>query len=113
MQPTVSSTPPAPPQPVPTPPDAEQPQPRSESAQEPVGVEFAGLPRIRRFTEFELDPVEDESTYTGRRRRVENENGGAGRQPEELPAGRRHSRAEEDGEGQLARTFDREGGGSR
>lgn len=72
---------------------------------------FAGLPRIRPFTEFELDPIEDESAYTGRRRRAEEEEGGRGRHSRTEPAAaRRHSRAEETGEDLLARIFAREQG---
>jgi hypothetical protein len=38
--------------------------------QPPVDA-FADLPRIRPFTEFELDSIEDEPAYAGRRRRAE------------------------------------------
>jgi hypothetical protein len=58
--------------------------------------DFASLPRIRPFTEFELDPIEDEPAYTGRRRRGE-EIDAAGRHSHsaERPMTRRHRRAED------------------
>ncbi|HZC69473.1 MAG TPA: DUF6779 domain-containing protein [Jatrophihabitans sp.] len=111
---------PAPPHPVevrePRPlPVAPAPEPASRptppAAQAMPADPFAGLPRIRPFTEFELDPIEDESAYTGRRRRAEEEEGGRGRHSRTEPAAaRRHSRAEETGEDLLARIFAREQG---
>ena len=98
-------TPPAPnaPRPTPQPAAAEKPDP------------FADLPRITPFTEFELDPIETRPApppngYTGRRRASAEEAGaeaeaGSGRHSQSgthvgagEPAGRRHRRAEENGE---------------
>ena len=75
--------------------------------------EFAGLPRIRPFTDFELDPVEPPlPAYTGRRRRPEDDDGerGAGRhsRPADEPE-RRHRRAEDNADDLLARLLAREG----
>jgi hypothetical protein len=70
--------------------------------------EFAGLPRIRPFTDFELDPIEDETAYTGRRRKTGDEPG-SGRHAQSEGPGRRHSRAEDNGDDLLARIFAREG----
>jgi hypothetical protein len=77
--------------------------------------DFADLPRIRPFTDFELDPVDppakDEPAYTGRRRRPDDEDeGGAGRHASPGDgATRRHRRAEEGGDDDLlARLLARE-----
>lgn len=80
---------------------------------------FAGLPRIRPFTEFELDPIEptddiaapgtlravrgnqrdDEPVYTGRRRRAdESEPQGRHAQRAEQPGSRHHHRDDELGD---------------
>jgi hypothetical protein len=120
----------APGEPAPTPPAAPTPAPPAAPAQPssapappprpsapapatpPAGSrptadlvdDFAGLPRIRPFTEFELDPIEDEAAYTGRRRRSDEDEARAGRhtRPAEPPA-RRHSRAPKGNEDLLAR----------
>jgi hypothetical protein len=67
------------------------------------------LPRIRPFTDFELDPIEDESAYTGRRRRGDEDEGGRGRHAQSEDSGQRHRRADENGEDLLSRIFAREG----
>jgi hypothetical protein len=100
----------APPPPTPTP-AAPEPRPATTLGADP----FAGLPRIRPFTDFELDPIEDEPSYTGRRRRTEEAEGGdeprgrhaSGPGEDGEPSGRR--RAPEDGHDLLARLLAREG----
>jgi hypothetical protein len=101
----------APAQPAPGPPPA-APDPAASPADP-----FAGLPRIRPFTDFELDPIDDEPQYTGRRRRTEDEEP----TPDgDEPRGRHSSgpgdgapgprrRAPEDGHDLLARLLAREG----
>jgi hypothetical protein len=61
----------------------------------PLVDDFASLPRIRPFTDFELDPIEDEPIYTGRRRAEEPEANGRHSHAVERPTGRRHRRADE------------------
>jgi hypothetical protein len=77
---------------------------------------FAGLPRIRPFTDFELDPIDEPPPYVGRRRAGHGpEDGdaaagrhsrGQGEEPPEQPRGRR--RAPEDGDDLLQRLIARE-----
>jgi hypothetical protein len=106
---------PVPPQPTPRP----QPAP---SAPEPVVLpvqpsappfdDFASLPRIRPFTDFELDPIEDEPAYTGRRRRTEDGDANSGRHARRSDEPiRRHRRADGGGTDDelLARLLAREG----
>lgn len=81
----------------------------------PPNDDFAALPRIRPFTDFELDPVEDEPSYTGRRRRVEDP-AASGRHAEPeapLPTpaaaeSQRRRRADADGDDLLARLLARD-----
>jgi hypothetical protein len=108
---------PAPP-PRPTPPVAEpRPQPVPEPAPPAAPApargsfdELAALPRIRPFTDFELDPIEDEPAYTGRRR-AEDQRLANGRHAEAEETGRRHRRADADDAGNelLAKLIAREG----
>jgi hypothetical protein len=100
--------------------------------QQPAGDEFAGLPRIRPFTDFELDPAgpdagaarpaagpppehgaaADQSPYTGRRRRGDEPEPGTGRHAraaDEDEPGRRHRRDEDSADDLLARLLAREG----
>jgi hypothetical protein len=106
---------------------AEAPAPRPQPAPvapEPVVLplapsprpdDFADLPRIRPFTDFELDPVEvkvlEDAAYTGRRRRGDDEeDADAGRHASDGDdVARRHRRADEDGDDLLARLIAREG----
>jgi hypothetical protein len=69
------------------------------------------LPRIRPFTEFELDPIDDEPDYAGRRRAggAGEPNGPAGADPGDQSGGRRHRRAEDGDHDLLARLLAREG----
>lgn len=77
--------------------------------------DFADLPRIRPFTDFELDPIaapaKDAPAYTGRRRRPDDEDeASSGRHASPGDgATRRHRRAEEGGDDLLARLLAREG----
>ena len=111
----------------PRPPEARRPaestrpseQPRSEAPRPPdPSGDFAGLPRIRPFTDFELDPIieppretapqptrgdlaadaDDEPDYTGRRRRGDEAEalGRHAHSPE--PTGRRHREPDDDDE---------------
>jgi hypothetical protein len=73
-----------------------------------VPDEFADLPRISPFTDFELDTDSDDAAYTGRRRRVDEEAPGAGLDTEDEEPGRRHRRAEDGGDDLLARLLSRE-----
>jgi hypothetical protein len=111
--PTPAASPPAQAPVTATPAPAQSPPPRPQPtapAPQPTSAadEFASLPRLRPFTDFELDPVE--SSYTGRRRRTEDvESGEAGRHArngEEAP--RRHRRAEDSEDDLLARLLARE-----
>jgi hypothetical protein len=96
------------PQPVvpqPAPPPAPRPAPPDPSSR---FDDFAALPRIRPFTDFELDPIQDEPAYTGRRRRGEETEGDA-KHAREAESGRRHARDDgEDGNDLLARLLARE-----
>jgi hypothetical protein len=134
------SRPPSPPVPVETtgpiqeaaadPSDASQPQPQPQPRPQPAATpepvvlplpatprpasdEFAGLPRIRPFTEFELDPIEpaasDDAAYTGRRRRADEAEPGAAQHTDDDETGRRHRRAEDSEDDLLARLLAREG----
>jgi hypothetical protein len=96
------------PRPEPATPRAEAP-PRPAPA--PSSDPLAGLPRISPFTEFELDPTEDDDSYTGRRRRREDPDDGRHSRGEapEAPGGRR--RAPENGDDLLARLLARESAG--
>ena len=67
---------------------------------------LSGLPRIEPFTAFELDPIEPEPAYTGRRRRSEDD-ADHGRHAQPEGGGRRH-RADDDGDDLLARLLARE-----
>jgi hypothetical protein len=104
--PTAAATPPSPaPAPAPAP-QAGRPTPPSPA---PAADDFAALPRLRPFTDFELEPVEP--SYTGRRRRADDEPAnGDGRHSasngEEPP--RRHRRAEDSDDDLLARLLARE-----
>jgi hypothetical protein len=90
---------------------------------------FAGLPRIRPFTEFALDPIEpvreirrlplrdltsgvddDDSAYTGRRRRSDEEEAGNGRHVRTAaePPVRRHRKVSEETDDLLARLLARD-----
>jgi hypothetical protein len=76
-------TPPAaPPTPPPTPPSG-QAADAEPSGEEPSGEDFAKLPRIPPFTDFELEPVEQQfdepRQYTGRRRRPDDTDPNLGR----------------------------------
>jgi hypothetical protein len=72
--------------------------------------DFASLPRIRPFTDFELDPIEDEAAYTGRRRRIEDaEANGKHARPADVER-QGHRRAEENGNDVLARLLARRPG---
>jgi hypothetical protein len=84
-----------------------RPQPPTPSGQSSLG-DFPSLPRLRPFTDFELDPIEDD--YTGRRRRIEDPAGnGKHASPAEQPT-RRHRRADEETEDDLlARLLARRG----
>jgi hypothetical protein len=106
----------------PSPSPAPRPQPAAaepivlplQPSAPPAGDEFAGLPRIRPFTDFELDPAEsvdeDDSAYTGRRRRGEEFDAESGRHASEADGpGRRHRRGEDNGDDLLARLLAREG----
>jgi hypothetical protein len=75
-----------------TAPSSSEPRPQPPS---PLG-DFPALPRLRPFTDFELDPIEDD-TYTGRRRRLEDPgpNGKHASPVADQPT-RRHRRAAED-----------------
>jgi hypothetical protein len=85
------------PRPSPTPPPE-----RDETGDESFTT-LSGLPRIEPFTAFELDPIEGEPAYTGRRRRTDEAEGNA-----EESVGRRH-RSDDDGNDLLARLLAREG----
>jgi len=92
------------PRPAPAPEAPKAPAP--DPAPDPF---FADLPRIRPFTDFELDPIDDPPPYTGRRRRTAEEELASGRHSRsdaEPPAGRR--RAPESGDELLARLLGRE-----
>lgn len=117
----VQHRPPMPPEPTPQPtppPDPTHPDPPQPDPPHPIpGVvtvqradlprdTFAGLPRLRPFTDFELDPIEpDEPSYSGRRR-ADDPAGPRGRHGAEEPAGGR--RRAEDGHDVLARILRRE-----
>lgn len=91
------------PSPAPAPPEA-----RSELSPGDERVDtLSGLPRIEPFTAFELDPIEDEPDYTGRRRRREDGEPLGGRHARPDGPGRRH-RADDDGDDLLARLLARE-----
>jgi hypothetical protein len=120
-EPPRSSTPPAEitgpvqteqPRPTPEPPrPSPAPAPEREAIVLPLDSRvdtLSGLPRIEPFTEFELDPIEDEESvsYTGRRRRGE-EDEGAGRHSRSDGPGRRR-RNEDDENDLLARLLARE-----
>jgi hypothetical protein len=76
----------------------------------PQSDEFAGLPRLKPFTDFELDPVEAaDAAYTGRRRRADEEAPSAGGPADGEETGRRHRRAEDSNDDLLARLLAREG----
>jgi hypothetical protein len=111
-QPRTAAQPPAAPAgpatPVILPPPAPPQAPANPPEPGPSADPFAGLPRIRPFTDFELDPIEEEPRYTGRRRRTEeSERGGRHARPApEEPEGRR--RAPEDGSELLAKLLARE-----
>jgi hypothetical protein len=94
------------PRPQPAPPAAEPQGP----AAFPAVDDFAALPRIRPFTDFELDPIEDEPAYTGRRR-ADEPTGVNGRHAQAEESGRRHGRADDDDAGNdlLAKLLAREG----
>jgi hypothetical protein len=106
---------PDPPQPDPPQPDPPHPIPAAPAARraadadihrEPPHEEFAGLPRLRPFTDFELDPIEPD--YSGRRRAADAAESGPrpGRHgAEEESGGRRRA---EDGHDVLARILRRE-----
>jgi hypothetical protein len=82
--------------------------PRPAPAQPAEG--FADLPRIRPFTDFELDPVGEPNPYTGRRRRVEDNEAAYGRHARDAePAGRRHRREDGEEDDLLARLLARHG----
>ena len=68
---------------------------------------LSGLPRIEPFTDFELDPIEDESHYTGRRRRREDGEPLGGRHSRPEGPGRRH-RDDDGTDDLLARLLARE-----
>lgn len=88
VTPSAAVTPPAPATPS-SPPDS-RPQPPSSFD------DFPALPRLRPFTDFELDPIEDDS-YTGRRRRLEDPGtNGKHTSPGADQPTRRHRRAAED-----------------
>jgi hypothetical protein len=91
-----------------TAPVAPQPRPAaaSASAAPAPGAELNGLPRITPFTEFELDPIEEDPGYTGRRRRSEDSDGSS-RHAAPEPRSRRHRAAEGDDD-LLARLLARE-----
>jgi hypothetical protein len=100
-------------------PAAESPRPSPAPAAPDAGPQAApkppdarvdtlsGLPRIEPFTAFELDPIEDESAYTGRRRRREDGEPLAGRHTRSEAPGRRH-RDDDDQNDLLARLLARE-----
>jgi hypothetical protein len=94
------------PSPSPAPAPAENEEPAAPATDERVDT-LSGLPRIQPFTDFELDPIEDESTYTGRRRRREDGEPLGGRHARPDGPGRRH-REESDGDDLLARLLARE-----
>jgi hypothetical protein len=110
-----STQPPAepdPPTPRPAPPAAAAPAPEPRPQPPPpapafAADDFASLPRIRPFTEFELDPIEDEPSYTGRRRRIEDEANGRHARPAETDP-QRHRRPEERTDDLLARLLARD-----
>jgi hypothetical protein len=96
-----TSSPLPPPQPTGGPTGEPRPSPS------PPADPFAGLPRIRPFTDFELDPIEDDASYTGRRRKGEETDQPRGRHSRDgEPSGRR--RAPENGDELLARLLARE-----
>jgi hypothetical protein len=127
--------PPAPKQPAPKPPaewEPHAPEPpagRSPAAERAPAPEparsadpFADLPRLRPFTEFELDPIEDVSepaNDAGRRRDSVDQapNALSGRhagsdepvRPTRAGGGRRRHEAADDGDDVLARILAREG----
>jgi hypothetical protein len=99
------------------PPEASRPSPSPSPTPEREAVTLplqsdertdtlSGLPRIEPFTAFELDPVESEPDYTGRRRRRDEDRAGADAEAESR--GRRH-RSDDDGDDLLARLLAREG----
>lgn len=93
------------PQPVPAPEPVVLPLPPTPR---PTPDEFADLPRLRPFTDFELDPVEAQgAAYTGRRRRSEDEAPSPGPRADG-ETGRRHRRAEDSDDDLLARLLARE-----
>ena len=98
---------PARPSPTPTPtPEREAVVLPIEPIDERVDT-LSGLPRIEPFTDFELDPIEDESPYTGRRRRLEDGEPLAGRHSRPDGPGRRH-RDDDEPDDLLARLLARE-----
>jgi hypothetical protein len=118
--PPPTATPSAPPPAVPPPavppavppPAVPPPAVPPSTPQPPDGDDFAALPRIRPFTDFELDPV-DPPGYTGRRRRVEGNEAAYGRHARPGEAAGRRFRPDEDAEPDddlLARLLPRDGG---
>jgi hypothetical protein len=86
--------------------------PERETVTLPMGSDerfdtLSGLPRIEPFTDFELDPIDTEPDYTGRRRRGE-DSGDAGGHSGEDSRGHRY-RDEDDGNDLLHRLLAREG----
>jgi hypothetical protein len=105
---------PEPPRPSPTPPTSPPPAPPEREPVvlpiEPIDERvdtLSGLPRIEPFTDFELDPIEDEPAYTGRRRRGEGGEPFAGRHSRPDGPGRRH-RDDDEPDDLLARLLARE-----
>jgi hypothetical protein len=94
--------------------DSSRPSPVPQPERDPVVLPLAsderfdtlsGLPRIEPFTAFELDPIETEADYTGRRRRGEDPDAD-GRHTRGDGGGRRHR--DDDGDDLLARLLARE-----
>lgn len=103
LEPAAPPSAPTPPTPAPS-----TPAPSTQAPLPSVADELASLPRIRPFTDFELDPIE--SSYTGRRRRADpDESSSAGRHSRgaDEPT-RRHARGEDSDDDLLARLLARE-----
>jgi hypothetical protein len=84
--------------------EAEQPPQQPSAGVSPPSDEFAGLPRLRPFTDFELDPIEPAAPSYSGRRRADEPVGRHGAHDDE-PGGRRRS---DDGHDVLAQILQRE-----
>ncbi|MEO8888339.1 MAG: DUF6779 domain-containing protein [Jatrophihabitantaceae bacterium] len=109
---------PTPPPAAATSPPAVQTPPPVQPAPEPelINDTFAGLPRLRPFTDFELDPIEPTpdppSAYSGRRRVDDPPRSGSARhgsgEDESASGGHRRSRVADEGDDVLSRILQRE-----